>query len=94
MAMEGAAVLAEELAWADRGDKTLAHALTDYAGRRRSRVDTIARLSRAVIERGQLTNPVSCWLRDRRIQREGRSIEQTESTLAELLAWPAREGEE
>jgi 2-polyprenyl-6-methoxyphenol hydroxylase-like FAD-dependent oxidoreductase len=92
MAMESAAILAEELARADRGDKTLAQALTDYARRRRPRVDTIARLSRAVIERGQLTNPISCWLRDRRIRREGRSVERAESTLEQLLGWPAKEG--
>jgi 2-heptyl-3-hydroxy-4(1H)-quinolone synthase len=94
MAMEGAAVLAEELALADRGDKTLAQALAAYTRRRRPRVDSIAQLSRAVIERGQLTNPVSCWLRDRRIRREGRSVERVEATLERLLAWPPKEGEE
>jgi 2-heptyl-3-hydroxy-4(1H)-quinolone synthase len=94
MAMEGAAVLAEELALADRGDKPLAQALAAYARRRRPRVETIAQLSRAIIERGQLTNPVSRWLRDRRIQREGRSPERMEATLERLLAWPPKEGEE
>ena len=94
MAMEGAAVLAEELARADRGDKPPADALADYARRRRPRVDRIARLSRAIIERGQLTNPIACWLRDRRIRREGRSVERVEATLERLLAWPPREGEE
>jgi 2-heptyl-3-hydroxy-4(1H)-quinolone synthase len=94
MAMEGAAVLAEELAWADRSDKPLADALADYARRRRPRVDTIAHLSRAIIERGQLTNPISCWLRDRRLRREGRSVERVEATLERLLAWPPKEGEE
>ena len=94
MAMEGAAVLAEELALADRGDKTLAQGLLDYTRRRRPRVDTIAQLSRAIIERGQLTNPVSCWLRDRRIRREGRSVERMEATLEHLLAWPPKEGED
>ena len=93
MAMEGAAVLAEELAWADRGDKPLADALAAYAQRRRPRVDRIAQLSRAVIERGQLTNPISCWLRDRRIRREGRSVERVEATLERLLTWPPKEGE-
>jgi 2-polyprenyl-6-methoxyphenol hydroxylase-like FAD-dependent oxidoreductase len=94
MAMEGAAVLAEELALADRGDKTLADALAGYTRRRRPRVDMIARLSRAVIERSQLTNPVSCWLRNRRIRREGRSVERVEATLERLLAWPPRGREE
>ena len=94
MAMEGAAVLAEELARVDRGDWTLAQALQGYARRRQPRVDAIGRLSRAVIERGQLTSPLSCWLRDRRIRREGRLAERTEATLERLLAWPPREGEE
>jgi 2-polyprenyl-6-methoxyphenol hydroxylase-like FAD-dependent oxidoreductase len=94
MAMEGAAVLAEELVGADRGDKSLAAALGDYARRRRPRVDTIARVSRAVIERGQLTNPVSCWLRDRRIRREGGSVADVESALESLLTWPPKGGEE
>jgi 2-polyprenyl-6-methoxyphenol hydroxylase-like FAD-dependent oxidoreductase len=94
MAMEGAAVLAEELALADRGDKTLAQALLAYTRRRRARVDTIAKLSRAVIERGQLTNPLSCWLRNRRIRREGQSVERMEAALERLLAWPPKEEEE
>jgi 2-polyprenyl-6-methoxyphenol hydroxylase-like FAD-dependent oxidoreductase len=94
MAMEGAAVLAEELARVDRGDRTLDQALQAYSRRRRPRVDTIARLSRAVIERGQLTNPLSCWLRDRRIRREGRSVERMDAMLEHLLAWPRKEPEE
>jgi 2-polyprenyl-6-methoxyphenol hydroxylase-like FAD-dependent oxidoreductase len=93
MAMEGAAVLAEELGRADRGDKMLETALADYARRRRPRVQTIAWLSRAVIERGQLTNPVSCWLRDRRVRRDGRSVERVEAALADLLSWPPRGGD-
>ena len=97
MAMEGAAVLAEELALADRGDKALGAALLDYARQRRPRVNIIAQLSRAVIERSQLRNPLACSFRNWRIRREGRSMERVESTLERLLAWPparpTREGE-
>src|SRR5262249_39947850 len=93
MAMEGAAVLAEELALADRGDKPLTTALADYAARRRARVETIRALSRAVIERGQLTGPLACWLRNRRIRRGGRSVEGVESALERLLTWPPKGGE-
>jgi 2-polyprenyl-6-methoxyphenol hydroxylase-like FAD-dependent oxidoreductase len=97
MAMEGAAVLAEELALADRGRKPLTAALADYVARRRARVETIRALSRAVIERGQLTNPFACWLRNQRVRREGRSVVEVESALVRLLAWspdkPREEGE-
>jgi 2-polyprenyl-6-methoxyphenol hydroxylase-like FAD-dependent oxidoreductase len=91
MAMEGAAVLAEELVLADRGGKDLTAALASYAARRRDRVAMVARLSRAVIERGQLANPLACWLRNRRIWREGRAVAQTQATLERLLTWPPRE---
>ena len=90
MAMEGAAVLAEELALADRGAKDVTAALADYAARRRPRVETIGTLSRAVIERGQLRNPLACWLRNRRIRREGRAVAEVEASLERLLAWPPR----
>src|SRR5262249_28229966 len=92
MAMEGAAVLAEELAAADRHEKTLDAALADYARRRPPRVDTIARLSRAVIGRGPLTHPVACWLRSLRIRREGRRVHEVEATLERLLRWPPGAG--
>jgi 2-heptyl-3-hydroxy-4(1H)-quinolone synthase len=90
MAMEGAAVLAEELALADRDAKDVTAALAAYASRRRPRVETIGALSRAVIERGQLRNPVACWLRNRRIRREGRAVAEVEASLERLLAWPRR----
>ena len=88
MAMEDAAVLAEELVDASAGRTALAEALGSYERRRRGRVERIGRLSRAVIERGQLTNPVACWLRNRRIRREGRAVDQMHATLAHLLGWP------
>jgi 2-heptyl-3-hydroxy-4(1H)-quinolone synthase len=91
MAMEGAAVLAEELALADRGAKDVTAALANYSARRRERVATIRALSRAVIERGQLASPLACWLRNRRIRREGRAVAQVEATLERLLTWPPRE---
>jgi 2-polyprenyl-6-methoxyphenol hydroxylase-like FAD-dependent oxidoreductase len=88
MAMEDAAVLAEELA-ATAGDAgRLGTALARYEARRRDRVEAIRGLSRAVIERGQLTNPVACWLRNRRIMREGQDVARMQDGLARLLAWP------
>jgi 2-heptyl-3-hydroxy-4(1H)-quinolone synthase len=90
MAMEDAVVLAEELSRADRGEKNAAEALTSYVARRRRRVETIVRLSRQIGEEGQLTGPLACWLRNRRIRREGRSPERTRAALESLLAWPPR----
>jgi 2-polyprenyl-6-methoxyphenol hydroxylase-like FAD-dependent oxidoreductase len=93
MAMEGAAVLAEELDRADRGEQDPTAALARYAARRRARVEAIRTLSRAVIERGQLRNPVACWVRNRRVRREGRAAHRMEATLARLLSWPPAGGE-
>jgi 2-polyprenyl-6-methoxyphenol hydroxylase-like FAD-dependent oxidoreductase len=93
MAMEGAAVLAEELDRADRGEQDPAAALARYAARRHARVETIRTLSRAVIERGQLQNPLACWARNRRVRREGRAADRMEATLARLLSWPPAGGE-
>jgi 2-heptyl-3-hydroxy-4(1H)-quinolone synthase len=88
MAMEDAAVLAEELSRVARGETDAPTALAAYAGRRRQRVETIVRLSRQIGEEGQLTGRLACWLRNRRISREGRSPEQTRAALERLLAWP------
>ena len=88
MAMEDAAVLADELAGANRGDQTLDAALGGYVTRRRPRVETIVRLSRAVGEEGQLANPIACWLRNRRVRHEGRDTVRVQATLEGLLAWP------
>jgi 2-polyprenyl-6-methoxyphenol hydroxylase-like FAD-dependent oxidoreductase len=88
MAMEDAVVVAEELETAREGRVDLATALARYERRRRARVDTVARLSRAIIERGQLTNPIACWLRNRRIMRDGRDVARTQASLVQLLSWP------
>lgn len=89
MAMEDAAVLAEALSKAARSEKAVPDALTSYETRRRERVETIVRLSRRIGEKGQLTGALACWLRNRRIQREGRSPERASAELERLLAWPA-----
>jgi len=93
MAMEDAAVLAAELAAASRGGAAVPVALAAYAARRRPRVDTIASLSRRIGEEGQLTGALACWLRNRRLAREGRSPERTRAALERLLAWPPRAAE-
>ena len=91
MAMEDAAVLAEELARAARGETAVEEALTSYVARRRHRVEAIVRLSRQIGEEGQLTGPLACWLRNRRIRREGRSPERMRAALERVLAWPPRD---
>jgi 2-heptyl-3-hydroxy-4(1H)-quinolone synthase len=91
MAMEDAAVLAEELSRAARGETAVEEALTSYVARRRHRVEAIVRLSRQIGGEGQLTGPLACWLRNRRIRREGRSPERTRTALERVLAWPPRD---
>ena len=93
MAMEDAAVLAEELTRAARGETDVPRALQSYVARRRQRVDAIVRLSRQIGEEGQLAGTLACWLRNRRIRREGRSTERAQAALERLLAWPVRAGE-
>lgn len=88
MAMEDAVVLAEELALADPGTTAVSAALNRYVARRRPRVETIGRLSRVVGEQGQLEGPLACWLRNRRVRREGRAVSEVRATLEALLAWP------
>jgi len=90
MAMEDAAVLAEELSRAARGETDVPSVLASYVTRRRPRVETIVRLSREIGEEGQLTGALACWLRNRRMLRERRSLERTEAALERLLAWPPR----
>jgi 2-polyprenyl-6-methoxyphenol hydroxylase-like FAD-dependent oxidoreductase len=90
MAMEDAAVLAEELSRAAHGETDVQKALMTYVARRWRRVETIVRLSREIGEEGQLTGKLACWLRNRRIRREGRSPERTQAALERLLAWPPR----
>lgn len=84
MAMEDAAVLAGELAAAER----LEQALENYVVRRKSRVETVMRISRQVGADGQRSNPLACWFRNRRIRRAGRDVAQTQADLERLLAYP------
>lgn len=84
MAMEDAAVLADELATAPR----LEEALGNYARRRKPRVETVMRISREVGEDGQRSNPAACWLRNLRIERAGRNVARAQADLERLLAFP------
>jgi 2-polyprenyl-6-methoxyphenol hydroxylase-like FAD-dependent oxidoreductase len=83
MAMEDAAVLAEELA----SGAEIEHALGNYAKRRKPRVETVMRISREVGEDGQRTSTLGCWLRNRRIERAGRDVERSLAELERLLAF-------
>jgi 2-polyprenyl-6-methoxyphenol hydroxylase-like FAD-dependent oxidoreductase len=83
MAMEDAAVLAGELA----GTAEIEHALANYVGRRRGRVQTVMRVSREVGEDGQREGRLACWLRNRRIEREARDVEGALAELERLLAF-------
>jgi 2-polyprenyl-6-methoxyphenol hydroxylase-like FAD-dependent oxidoreductase len=83
MAMEDAAVLAEELA----SGAEIEHALGRYANRRKSRVETVMRISREVGEDGQRTSALGCWLRNRRVERDGRDVERSLAELERLLAF-------
>jgi len=83
MAMEDAAVLAEELAGGD-----LSKALQRYAARRGPRVELVMRVSREVGDDGQRSNPLACWLRNRRLRREGQNAEKMQSELERLLVIP------
>jgi 2-polyprenyl-6-methoxyphenol hydroxylase-like FAD-dependent oxidoreductase len=83
MAMEDAAVLAEELA----SGVEIEHALGNYARRRKPRVETVVRISREAGEDGQRSFGPACWLRDRRIEREGRDVEKAQAELVRLLAF-------
>ena len=82
MAMEDAAVLAEELA---------SGAFIERSGKLRpaaqARVETLVRISRDVGFDGQRSNPVTCWLRNRRIERDGRDVERSLAELERLLAY-------
>jgi len=90
MALEDAVVRAEELALADRGEKPVPAALAGYVARRQRRVETIVRLSRQVGEEGQRSGMLACWLRNRRVRREGLMPHRMEAPLERLLAWPRR----
>jgi 2-polyprenyl-6-methoxyphenol hydroxylase-like FAD-dependent oxidoreductase len=83
MAMEDAAVLAEELA----SGGEIEHALGKYANRRKPRVDTVMRISREVGADGQRAGAIACWLRNRRVEREGRDTAKAQAELERLLAF-------
>ena len=83
MAMEDAAVLAEELA----GNAKIGDALASYAGRRKPRVETVMRISRQVGFDGQLEGRIECWWRNRRIAREARDVAKAQAELERLLAF-------
>jgi 2-polyprenyl-6-methoxyphenol hydroxylase-like FAD-dependent oxidoreductase len=81
MAMEDAAVLAEEIA--SGADS----ALENYVRRRKPRVETIVRVSRDVGTEGQLSGIIGCWLRNRRVERAGRDATKMQADLERLLAF-------
>jgi len=83
MAMEDAAVLAEELA----REGKIEDALGRYATRRKPRVETVMRISREVGHDGQRAGALACWLRNRRIVREARDVEKAQADLERLLAF-------
>jgi len=88
MAMEDAAVLADELESAGRETQGVEQALESYARRRKPRVESVMRISREVGDEGQQSSPVACWLRNRRIHRAGRNVEKALADLERLLAYP------
>jgi 2-polyprenyl-6-methoxyphenol hydroxylase-like FAD-dependent oxidoreductase len=81
MAMEDAAVLAEELA----SDPSMKISLKNYERRRKPRVETVMRVSREVGEDGQQAGALGCWLRNRRIRREGQNTVKMQADLERLL---------
>jgi 2-polyprenyl-6-methoxyphenol hydroxylase-like FAD-dependent oxidoreductase len=83
MAMEDAAVLAEELA----ANAKIGDALANYVRRRKPRVETVMRISREVGGDGQRSGRIECWLRNRRIAREGRDVTKAQAELERLLAF-------
>jgi 2-heptyl-3-hydroxy-4(1H)-quinolone synthase len=83
MAMEDAAVLAEELA----SSSDVSSSLDRYVRRRKARVETIMRVSRDVGTEGQLSGIIECWLRNRRARRAGRDQVKMQADLERLLAF-------
>ena len=83
MAMEDAAALAEELA----SSAKIEDALANYVRRRKPRVETVMRISREVGHDGQRSGRLECWLRNRRITREGRDTGKAQAELERLLAF-------
>ena len=83
MAMEDAAALAEELA--ARGK--IEEALTRYVRRRKPRVELVMKVSREVGHDGQKSGALACWLRNRRVARDGRDVARQQAELERLLAF-------
>ena len=83
MAMEDAAVLAEELASSSDIDSSLSR----YVQRRKARVETIMRVSREVGTEGQMSGMIECWLRSRRALRAGRNKAKMLADLERLLVF-------
>lgn len=88
MAMEDAAVLAEEFESAQRGTQRTQQALENYVKRRKPRVQSVMRISREVGRVGQRSNPIACWFRNLRIYRAGRNVDKTLADLERLLVFP------
>ena len=84
MAMEDAAVLAEELA----SSSDVETSLKNYVERRKPRVETIVRVSRDVGTEGQMSGMIECWLRERRVRRAGQDRGRMLAELERLLAFP------
>jgi 2-polyprenyl-6-methoxyphenol hydroxylase-like FAD-dependent oxidoreductase len=83
MAMEDAAVLAEELSASSSIDESL----KNYARRRKPRVESIVRVSREVGSEGQMSGIIGCWLRERRVLRAGRDKAGMLAELERLLTY-------
>ncbi|HEY2337054.1 MAG TPA: FAD-dependent oxidoreductase [Burkholderiales bacterium] len=83
MAMEDAAVLAEELA----GGGAVEDCFRRYSEKRKPRVETIVRVSRQVGEEGQLSGIIGCWRRNRRVARAGRDAAKAQADLERLLTY-------
>jgi 2-heptyl-3-hydroxy-4(1H)-quinolone synthase len=83
MAMEDAAVLAEELGSSSRVEDSL----RNYVQRRRPRVETIVRVSREVGTEGQMSGIIDCWLRERRVRHAGRDRAKMLAELEQLLVF-------
>jgi len=83
MAMEDAAVLADELS----KENSLEKAMAGYARRRMPRVETVVRVSRDVGTDGQMSGMIGCWLRNRRVERAGKDKAKMLADLERLLAY-------
>ena len=88
MAMEDAAVLADELPAAARGAQPIAQALAGYDARRRPRVASVVKLSREVGRDGQRSGRIACWLRNRRVRHAARDTGKALADLERLLSHP------